>query len=86
MRWRHRAGTDGRPPAGIGNRGQPANDRRYRHRIVIAIEGMGAVLTAMIALDIDHACRVADRPNRPLGDVQDSWTAFAARSRHSGLS
>ena len=51
------------------------------HRIVLVVEGMGAVIpTSLVALTDEAARCLCTRLNRRLGHRdRDSWTAFAAR-------
>ena len=58
------------------------------HRIVLVVEGMGAVIpTSLVALTDEAARRLCTRLNRRLGHRdRDSWTAFAARCLRAGAS
>ena len=49
------------------------------HQIRIVVDGMDTTIgTSLVTLGIDEAMAVADKLNRPLGWIRESWTEFAA--------
>ena len=54
-------------------------------QIRIVIEGLsGHVPTALIALNLDDALSICDKPTRRLGLDRDAWTAMAGASMRAG--